>query len=148
MTFQPDGFPRNNLAEIGGNAGTLRNHGVGPDVRHTAGGIGRAAVGFGCVAVPAPQNALDHAHAVKAENGRVLIRHGLDHGRARRLLVVAVVLAVPGHVAPCQGRAETAHDVQCLVMVHDVLQFLDEFRRFHFALSFRVCGAFRPSRDI
>ena len=148
MTGQPDSFTRNNAAEISGHAGTLRNHGVGPKIGNAVGSIGRAAVWLRGVSAPTPKNAFDKAYAVEPVDGRVLIRRRPNHRRSRGLLVVPVICAIARHVRARQGRTETAHDVQRFIVVHNVLQFVDKFRRFHFACSFRVCGSCGPRRGI
>ena len=98
MVF-PDGFARNNAAEISGHAGTLRNHGVCPKIGNAVGSIGRAAVWLRGVSAPTPKNAFDKAYAVEPVDGRVLTRRRPNHRRSRGLLVVPVICAINGLVS-------------------------------------------------
>ncbi len=148
MTFQPHRFPRNNVPEIGRRIDELCRHPVRAYIRNAVDGVFCAAVGSGHVAVPAPKHSFNQAHTIEPENGRVLIRRGLNHSLSRRPFVVCVILAITGDVAPDQRRAKAPHDVQGFIVVNDVLQFLDKSGSFHFPRSFPVCGTFCPVRII
>ena len=117
MPLAPHRFPDFHFGEVRRYAGTLCNHGVGPDVRHAIDGILGPAVCLGAVSAPPPQQALDKTHTVKTERVRA---GGFNHGRPVRRRVVGIVFAVSGLVCCRHGSAEAPHDIQRLVVVGDI----------------------------
>ena len=103
------------------------NHSVSADVRHPVDGVARPAVGPGGVPVPAPEDALDEAHAVKAENGRALVGRRLNHGGAGGVLVVGVVVAVAAHIGAGEGGPKAPHDIQGLVVLGNINDLGNQF---------------------
>ena len=149
MAGTPDRLPRKHGSPAGGAyLQALLNHSIGPDVRDAVGAVLRPAVGPGRVPGPSPQNPLDKVHAIKAEHGRRLIGGGLNHFGAGGGLVVVVIAAIPGNIAPGEGRSKTAHNIEGLVVGLYVLQFLDKFGCLHFrivlSLSRCIIGAALP----
>ena len=128
MAGHPDGLTNSHVGPAGGaHAGAFGNHGISADVGHTVDGVGRPAIGFGGVPVPAPEDALDEINAIKAINRRALIGGGLNHGRAVRGLIVGVVGAVAAHTSPGQRGPKAAHHIQGLVVLGDVNRLVNQF---------------------
>ena len=121
MPGHPDGLTDDHIIPAGSaHPGAFGNHGISADVRHPVDGVARPAVGPGGVPVPAPEDALDEAHTVKAENRRALVGRRLNHGGAGGVLVVGVVVAVAAHIGAGEGGPKAPHHIQGLVVLGDV----------------------------
>ena len=128
----PDRLTQRDAGEISGHAGAHLDGLVSVNVLHAVGGVLCAAVGCAGVAAPAPQDALDKTHAVKAVHRGALVSGSLNHGRAVSILVIGVIVAVAGDIPAGERCAKTAQHIQGLVIFCDVHGLVNQGPCFHF----------------